>query len=83
MKIRDAKQGVRVETKFGAATVTGVTEGKYVDLMLDSPMPGRKDQSDKSWQVSPRAATIVTESENNGGGELAQIAPDASAGHAF
>lgn len=60
MKIKDAKPGVRVTTEFGLGTITGVTAGKYIDLVMDNPIPGRKDQSDRTWQVGPRRAQLVT-----------------------
>ena len=61
MLLKDATEGLRVNTKFGPGTVTGTTAGKYIELLLDKSIPGRQNMNDRTLQAAPRNVKPVVE----------------------
>lgn len=59
VRMKDIIVGQRVNTKFGPATVRGISSAKYVDVMLEKAIPGRRDMTDKTWQTFPRNIQLL------------------------
>lgn len=61
MQMKDISIGMRITTAIGDGVVTGFTGKKYVDLLMDKSIRGRKDMTDRTHQMGPRSLKPVNQ----------------------